>query len=284
MATGQITKVERVCEQCGDTFLIGINRVQCGGGRFCSKSCAAQRTRPGRQKRVECTCHVCGKEFVRKSCIVGKGWGRYCSVECRNRRPRPCGKAGRVCETCGNDFLVKPCEVKRQCGRFCSRDCYHRSMRIPVDRQFLDRLGPETEGDCILWVGNQSVNGYGLLTSQDKGRKRLVMAHRFAFEMAHGKIPPGMQVLHRCDTPRCVNPFCLFLGTPADNAADKVAKGRQVKGEDSHLAKVTADMVRDIRTRYAAGGVTQKQLAVEHGLSLGHVMGIIKRRSWKHID
>jgi hypothetical protein len=52
------------------------------------------------------------------------------------------------------------------------------------------------------------------------------LAHRVAWEKVHGPIPQGMQVLHRCDTPLCVNVEHLFLGTNADNQRDKASKGR----------------------------------------------------------
>lgn len=280
MARAQSTSVGCTCLVCGAKFHAEPNVIAAGGGKFCCMPCYRKHRRSG---QVACTCLKCGKSFKAKASRIGKGGGRYCSADCRRRRPRVCNWPVRSCETCGKVFQPKPVEVRRRGGKFCSRECYRQSMRIPVDRQFLDRLDTEAGGDCILWVGNQNVNGYGLLASQDCRRKRLMLAHRFAFEMAHGKIPAGMQVLHRCDVPRCVNPLHLFLGNHADNHADKVAKGRQQKGEQVHSAKLTEQQVRGIRTRYADGDVTQSQLALEHGISAGTVIGILKRRSWKHL-
>lgn len=51
-------------------------------------------------------------------------------------------------------------------------------------------------------------------------------ANRYVWTMTHGPIPEGMKVLHRCDNPPCINLDHLFLGTQADNMADKMAKGR----------------------------------------------------------
>ena len=75
-------------------------------------------------------------------------------------------------------------------------------------------LDPET--GCLLWrQGERRV--YGAIS---------ISAHRLAWEMANGCIPAGMQVLHRCDEPRCCNPEHLFLGTQSENMADMRRKGR----------------------------------------------------------
>lgn len=56
--------------------------------------------------------------------------------------------------------------------------------------------------------------------------RKTLSAHRFAWELHFGPIPPGQQVLHRCDLRACVNPDHLFLGTQGDNVRDCVNKGR----------------------------------------------------------
>ncbi len=62
----------------------------------------------------------------------------------------------------------------------------------------------------------------------------MAKAHRFAYELTRGPVPEGLHVLHDCpggDNPACCNERHLWLGTNDDNVADKVAKGRQAKGE-----------------------------------------------------
>jgi len=124
-----------------------------------------------------------------------------------------------------------------------------------------------------------------------------VLVHRLAYEQAHGEIPEGLSVCHRCDNPPCVNPDHLFLGTNADNTADMIAKGRNahgqnhgsrtkpgsnVRGEMVATARLTAEDVRVIRHRWAAGE-NQVKLGKVYGVSTSSVRRIALRLSWRHI-
>lgn len=79
----------------------------------------------------------------------------------------------------------------------------------------------KTDG-CWEWMGARRGKGYG----QFYLNGRTQHAHRVAWELVHGPIPPGMQALHRCDNPPCVRPADLFLGTNHDNVLDRHSKGR----------------------------------------------------------
>jgi len=81
----------------------------------------------------------------------------------------------------------------------------------------------------------------------------------------------------------CVNPSHMFLGTMRDNQADKVAKGRQAKGERIAGSRLTEREVADIRASYDQGTSTQRELARRHGVSVGTINYVVNRKGWNHV-
>lgn len=79
--------------------------------------------------------------------------------------------------------------------------------------------------ECWLWRGGKDKDGYGKV----KHSGRHLRAHRVSWELAHGKIPSGLFVLHSCDTPSCVNPIHLFIGDNILNMKDMCLKGRKTR-------------------------------------------------------
>lgn len=83
---------------------------------------------------------------------------------------------------------------------------------------------------CWLWTAGKNNHGYGTFKLNDKPRK----AHRIAYELSVGPIPHGLNVLHHCDNPPCVNPNHLFIGTQEDNVRDMTFKSRHYQQKKTH--------------------------------------------------
>jgi HNH endonuclease len=152
--------------------------------------------------------------------------------------------------------------------------------RLPVKERLLGRIRkvPGRNG-CWLWLGTKDTSGYGQLSVVG----RMTLVHRISFELFRGKIPPNKQVLHKCDTPACIRPKHLFLGNDVINSRDRVAKGRQARGEGNARSKLTNEDVVNIR-KQREEGYTLEELSKEFGVCTAQIWLICKRRFWKHIQ
>ena len=87
---------------------------------------------------------------------------------------------------------------------------------------------PEPNSGCQLWTNWRNNKGYGMLSIGNRDQ----LAHRVAYELAHGSIPVGLNVCHRCDNPACIRLDHLFLGTQQDNLQDAAKKNRMRNGKE----------------------------------------------------
>ena len=202
---------------------------------------------------------------------------------------------------------VKGCERASLTRGWCSAH-YSRVIRNGDDGAEIPLLGvaltPQQRLDakstivpfcgCQLWFGASVPSGYGV--SHYEGRQQY--AHRVAWQLKHGPIPDGLLVLHVCDMPACINVNHLFLGTDADNMADKMAKGRWKggapkgdrnpmygrrgvnTGERSTNHKLTQKQVDEIRSTYKRGVTRQVDIAERFGINQAHVSSIIRGVVW----
>jgi hypothetical protein len=145
----------------------------------------------------------------------------------------------------------------------------------------------KTDG-CWIWTSARNHKGYGRFANAPRPNRKVVLAHRFSWEIEHGEIPPGLLVLHHCDIPECVRPSHLFLGTNQDNVTDMINKGRdrQVSrpGENNPNAKLTIGQVHAIRSTPIIKGDPEygySAIARKYGVTHQQIMAIVSGRQWR---
>lgn len=155
----------------------------------------------------------------------------------------------------------------------------------PLSLRFWKKVQKNEE--CWLWTGGKNKKGYGVI--QQEGCRKLMLATHASFALHFQAVPKGMNVLHRCDNPSCVNPDHLFLGTQLDNMKDMWSKGRaKVRGTTGEFGsknrshKLTESQVLDIRDKNKQGQSTAA-LGEAYGISRQMVRLIVNRTFWQHI-
>ncbi len=136
------------------------------------------------------------------------------------------------------------------------------------------------DDSCLEWTGPLSQSGYGTFRSNGQP----AATHRAAYELANGPIPEGLLICHKCDNPPCFRPDHLFVGTNADNAADRVAKGREPRGSERPNAVLDEAKVRWARAQYMAGTMTLPDIATALNINYYTVQSAVSRRKcWNHV-
>lgn len=265
------------------------------------------------------TCEICGSPFPMRTNGPRSRANRFCTRECWRAWVRR-NQVQAICQQCGNPAPRSVSLAARVSAAFCTPECHALSMHMTLADHIASGLLHEDFervpglSPCWTWTGpHNPTTGYGLIRQRREGKRTTVDVHRAAWEVASGQpVPDGLRVLHVCDVPLCARnddegtyevrgvPLPrrghLFLGTHADNMADMWAKGRGPIGDRNGSRKHIERMARgeqrsrfrdaeiiDIRTRYAAGGITHRALAEEYGTTRRNIGNIIQRRSWTHL-
>lgn len=161
--------------------------------------------------------------------------------------------------------------------------------------RYLAKVDSTTTPDgCWLWTGGTfRGSGYGRFSLSD-ARRSSVRSHRWGYEHLVGPIPDGMVVRHTCDVPLCHRPDHWILGTPADNSADMVARGRSHVGSRNHASKlIEADVLiikRDLlpqvalgRGRTKRGQLTLGQIGARFGVTAAVIRSIREGKTWGQV-
>lgn len=183
----------------------------------------------------------------------------------------------KVCEVCEQTFKTRTTK-RKYCGTACATEARHiRAMNADIEEHLDKRIEVDEKTGCWNWIRGKNTLGYGIT----KVRGQRYLAHRLAYISSFGPIPEGMLVCHKCDNPSCCNPEHLFLGNNAANMADmkKKGRGRSVKGEDNHRAKMTVEGVERI-FELRAKGMTIKKIAEILNVSRSLVGQIAVGKRW----
>lgn len=165
----------------------------------------------------------------------------------------------------------------------------------PLSPEKIDRFWRKValtanDNDCWLWTASKIKDGYGSFRhGQD-----VFLSHRVSYLLSSGVDPNDKEVCHSCDTPQCVNPAHLFIGSHSDNMCDMVKKDRfrgstgktwvsKRCGEQVNTSKLSASQVECIREMCASKVMTQAKIAEQFGVNRSTIQRIFYNKQWKHI-
>lgn len=142
------------------------------------------------------------------------------------------------------------------------------------ETRFWSKVSRQSDAACWPWTAAKC-HGYGHFRMPEGHYK----AHRIAYLLSHGPIAAGKLVCHACDNPGCCNPSHLWVGTAADNAKDREAKGRGAMAN----ATLTYREVEEIRRIYAMGHSSYTRLSRRFSISRYTIRDIVKRWTWTKV-
>jgi hypothetical protein len=245
---------------------------KCGGERDGANTCYCKRC--FREYQREWRTQKTGKPFVPRA-PVADGMAR-CS-RCKTEKPATTeffyAAKGR---RCGLAVWCKACHAAHVLNRDPPRPKLTATQRFWAKVNKDGPLHPALGTRCWTWPVEEGRYGQFWIGKGNVG------AHVFSWTLHHGVVPRGMQINHKCDRGRCVNPTHLFLGTQLDNMRDKVAKGRQARGETGGNTKLTEQQVRRAR-ELCASGTSFAAVAATLGVTYHAVASAVRRETWAHV-
>lgn len=157
-------------------------------------------------------------------------------------------------------------------------------VKAKLPERFWSKVKFAGLNECWEWQRGLKPDGYGSYHNGENKGYQSVGAHRYLFKTLFGEMSTFIDVLHKCDNRKCVNPNHLFIGNDLDNMRDRDSKGRnnQARGEDSGTAKLTAGDVFEIKERMALGE-NKKTIALDYDVTVGHIERLYKGVLWRHL-
>lgn len=206
------------CSHCNKEFYKYPSQIKANKDTvFCGNKCVIDYRKIHWNGKTDRKCIECNKEFkiFKSELRKCKSAGKYCSKKCQSSRSFILN-----CTICRKEFKAHKSDMKRG-KRFCSSECHHN--RTNPKEYFLKNISYQgNPNNCWIWLARKDKDGYGIMWA-----KKSIRAHRYSWILYNNEnIPKNMIICHKCDTPSCVNPKHIYLGTHTNNADDRKNKGR----------------------------------------------------------
>jgi len=140
------------------------------------------------------------------------------------------------------------------------------------------------ERGCWIWTGGLTAAGYA--KCKIRGTRQIALVHRLCLAAKLNRsIAKGMEGLHSCDTPACVNPEHCFEGTHTQNMTEMRQRGRANDrwGENVPGAKLTVRQVAQIRVLFRQGK-TNRELASMFDVGRTCISNIRTSTKWARLQ
>lgn len=183
---------------------------------------------------------------------------------------------------------LESCDRVVRAAMLCSR--HYRALQEYGDPEavgpplnvaaLMREMASSTTPDCIRWPRSEHDWYHSVHLSGETYSK----AHRVICQIRHGEPLEGQVAMHACNNKWCINGRHLSWGFPEDNTAQALQDGLMHCGERQHLAKLTDDMVVEIRRRWDSGRETLDEIAADYPATRGAIWLAARRKTWRHVS
>lgn len=226
-------------------------------------------------------CVGCGVEIYRRDCDNQHRWDgrKYCSKSCANSKNNL--PTIPIVIMWNHGYSLKDiADTYGVCGHTIKDRLLVAGINVTEHKQvvtmkkILNTIDKDENG-CWNWVGYVNQFGYGLVTYDG----RLQVASRISYLVFVGEFDRSLDVCHKCDNRKCVNPAHLFTGTRQENMDDARRKMRVARGSKLPHAKLTETEVFNIK-EMLKNGIMLKDIATKFSVSISCVSAIKTGRNW----
>lgn len=175
-----------------------------------------------------------------------------------------------------------------------------RQLRPPLNVRIWEFVDRSENDKHWLWHGNFDHEGQPVVvlnkadwetfdigtqfgTAAEEARSVKLTAARAMWGLLRGNVPLDRLVLRTCGARACVNPHHCTLGLVKDVQEQTIKRNRKPSGSKSVKAILTDRDVQAIVKRYSEGGISQKALGEQFGVSQVCVGQIITGETWASV-